>query len=178
MKRTRLAPSWHRKVSCYPVLVLAADFMVLSRLACILIRMYARRRWGADRDGTRRGLPHRRVMRLGSAARVAATATGIIAVVYVLGVIVLNLVVSARLAQQNDHRLADRLAAASRGQAVGSLRAPRTFRGAGDGDADSAPVFFWLLGARQAVTAQSPGAPVLPARPFGAQQPRGGLAVT
>jgi len=51
-------------------------------------------------------------MRLGPAARVAATATGIIAVVYVLGVIVLNLVVSARLAQQNDNRLADRLAAA------------------------------------------------------------------
>ena len=45
-------------------------------------------------------------MRFGSAARVAATATGIIAVVYVLGVIVLNLVVNARLAQQNDSRLA------------------------------------------------------------------------
>jgi len=45
-------------------------------------------------------------MRLGPAARVAATATGFIAVVYVLGVIVLNLVVSARLAQQNDNRLA------------------------------------------------------------------------
>jgi signal transduction histidine kinase len=116
-------------------------------------------------------------MRLGSAARVAAAATGIIAVVYVLGVVVLNLVVSARLAQQNDNRLADRLAAASHDQGV-SQRAPRTFRGAGDGDADSAPVFFWLLGARQAVTAQSPGAPVLPTRPFGGQRPRGGLAVT
>jgi signal transduction histidine kinase len=116
-------------------------------------------------------------MRLGSAARVAATATGIIAVVYVLGVIVLNLVVSARLAQQNDHRLADRLAAASHDQDVSSQRAPRTFRGAGDGDADSAPVFFWLLDTRQAVTAQSPGAPVLPTRPLG-QQPRDGLAVT
>ena len=117
-------------------------------------------------------------MRLGPAARVAATATGIIAVVYVLGAIVLNLVVSARLAQQNDNRLADRLAAASHDQDVFSQRAPRTFRGAGDGDTDSAPVFFWLLDARQAVTAQSPGAPVLPARPLGGQQPRNGLAVT
>jgi len=117
-------------------------------------------------------------VRLGPAARVAATATGIIAVVYVLGVIVLNLVVSARLAQQNDHRLADRLAAASHDQDVFSQRAPRTFRGAGDGDADSAPVFFWLLDPRQAVTAQSPGAPVLPGRPLGGQQPRDGLAVT
>ena len=52
-------------------------------------------------------------MRLGPAARVAATATGIVAAVYVLGVIVLNLVVCARLSQQNDNRLADRLAAAS-----------------------------------------------------------------
>ena len=117
-------------------------------------------------------------MRPGSAARVAATATGIIAVVYVLGVIVLNLVVNARLAQQNDNRLAGRLAAAGHDPDVFSQRAPRTFRGAGDGDADSAPVFFWLLNARQAVTAPSPGAPALPARPLGGQQPRDGLAVT
>jgi signal transduction histidine kinase len=117
-------------------------------------------------------------MRLGSAARVAATATGIIAVVYVLGVIVLNLVVNGRLAQQNDSRLAGRLAAASHDPDVFSQRAPRTFRGAGDSDADSAPVFFWLLNARQAVTAHSPGTPALPARPLGGQQPRDGLAVT
>ena len=117
-------------------------------------------------------------MRLGPATRVAAAATGIIAVVYVLGVIVLNLVVSARLAQQNDNRLADRLAAASHDQDVFSQRPPRTFRGAGEGDADSAPVFFWLLDARHAVTAQSPGAPVLPTRPLGGRQPRDGLAVT
>jgi hypothetical protein len=103
-------------------------------------------------------------MRFGPAARVAATATGIIAVVYVIGVIGLNLVLSARLAQQNDHRLADRLAAASHDPDVFSQRAPRTFRGAGDADADSAPVFFWLLDARQAVTANSPDAPALPAR--------------
>jgi signal transduction histidine kinase len=116
-------------------------------------------------------------MRRGSAARVAATATGIIAVVYVLGVVVLNLVVNARLAQQNDNRLANRLAAASHDPDVFSQRAPRTFR-SGDSDADSAPVFFWLLDARQAVTANSPGAPALPARPLGGQQPRDGLAVT
>jgi signal transduction histidine kinase len=111
-------------------------------------------------------------MRLGPAARVAATATGIIAVVYVLGVIVLNLVVSARLAQQNDNRLADRLTAASHDPDVFSQRVPRTLRGAGDDEADSAPVFFWLLDARQTVTAHSPGAPALPARPLG------GLAIT
>jgi len=117
-------------------------------------------------------------MRLGSAAKVAATATGIVAIVYILGVIVLNLVLSARLAQQNDSRLADRLAAASHNPEVLGQRASRTFRGAADGDADSAPVFFWLLDARQAVTAHSPGAPALPARPLGGQQLRDGLAVT
>jgi len=105
-------------------------------------------------------------MRLGSAARVAATATGIITVVYVLGVIVLNLVVNGRLAQQNDSRLDGRLAAANHDQDVFSQRAPRTFRGAGDGDADSAPVFFWLLDPRQTVTAHSPGAPAVRAGPF------------
>ena len=117
-------------------------------------------------------------MRLGSAARVAAAATGIIAVVYVLGVVVLNLVVSARLAQQNDNRLSDRLAAASHDQDVFGQPTPRMFGDAGDGDADSEPVFFWLLDARQVVTAQSPGAPELPARPLGGRPPRGGLAVT
>src|SRR5207249_4360662 len=119
----------------------------------------------------------RRVMRLGSAARVAAAATGIVAVVYVLGVLVLNLVVFARLAQQNDNRLADRLAAASHDPEVFGQRASCTFGGAGDGDADSAPVFFWLLDARLAVIAHSPGAPAWPARPLGGQ-PRDGLAVT
>ena len=117
-------------------------------------------------------------MRLGPAARVAATATGIIVVVYVLGVIALNLALSARLAQQNDNRLTGRLAVASHDPDVFSQRAPRTLRGAGDADADSAPVFFWLLDARQAVTAHSPGAPALPARPLGGQQPRDGFAVT
>ena len=91
-------------------------------------------------------------MRFGPAARVAAVAAGIVAVVYVLGVLVLNLVVFARLAQQNDNRLADRLAAASHDPEVFSQRASRTFRGAADGDADSAPVFFWLVDARQVVT--------------------------
>jgi signal transduction histidine kinase len=117
-------------------------------------------------------------MRLGPAARVAAAATGIAVVVYILGVIVLNLVVNGRLAQQDDNRLAGRLAAASHDRDVFGQRAPHTFRGAGEGDADSAPVFFWLLNARQVVTAPSPGAPALPARPLGGQQPRDGLAVT
>ena len=70
----------------------------------------------------------RRVMGLGPAARVAATATGIIAVVYVLGVIVLNLVVSARLDQHNDNRLADRLAAARHDPDVFSQHARHILR--------------------------------------------------
>ena len=57
--------------------------------------------------------------------------------------------------------------AASHDRGVFSQRVPRTLRGAGDDEADSAPVFFWLLDARQTVTAHSPGAPALPARPLG-----------
>ena len=115
-------------------------------------------------------------MRLGPAARVAAGATGIIAVVYVLGIVVLSLVLSARLTQQNDQRLADRLATASHDSDVFSQRAPGTLPGAGDSDAGSAPVFFWRLDAREAVAARSLGAPVLPSRPLGGQPPRDGLA--
>ncbi|HLI42532.1 MAG TPA: HAMP domain-containing sensor histidine kinase [Streptosporangiaceae bacterium] len=125
-------------------------------------------------------------MRPGPAARVAAAATGIIAVVYVLAVIVLNLVVSGRLTQQDDARLADRLAAARHDPDIFSEPVVRTFRGSDDADADldadadSEPVFFWLLNGRQAVTAHSPGAPALPPAPLGgrARRPGGGLAVT
>ncbi len=123
-------------------------------------------------------------MRLGPAARVAAAATGIIAVVYILAVVVLNLVVSGRLTQQNDGRLADRLAAARHDPDIFAESAVRTFPGSDDSDAgldadaDSEPVFFWLLNARQAVTAHSPGAPALPAAPLGGPRPRDGLAVT
>ncbi len=61
-----------------------------------------------------RRLPDHPGVRFSPAAKVAAGATAVIAVIYILGVIVLNLVVSTRLAEQNDDHLIGRLAAAAR----------------------------------------------------------------
>src|SRR5260370_40673275 len=47
-----------------------------------------------------------------------------------------------------------------------------------DVDADSAPVFLWLVSATGAVTAHSPGAPGLPVGLLAAHPPHDGLAVT
>ena len=108
-------------------------------------------------------------MRLSPAAKVAAGATAVIAVIYILGVIVLNVVVSTHLTEQNDDRLTGRLAAARHDPAV--LSQPVTHSdeppaGADlDNDADAAPVFLWAVTAGGSVTAHSPGAPALPGRP-------------
>ena len=101
---------------------------------------------------------------LSPAAKVAAGATAVIAVVYLIAVIVLNVLVSAHLNEQSDARLAAQLTAAARdpslvGEQVvsaGSSRVP-------DYDADAAPIFLWAVTATGTVTAHSPGAPELPA---------------
>ncbi len=121
-------------------------------------------------------------MKLSPATRVAAIATGVIAAVYVVSVIVLNLAVSAHLAGQNDERLASHLAAVRQDPAT--LSQPVIRMGAAEGsghgdiDADSAPVFLWSTNARGTVTGHSPGAPALPASLPGGQAPRDGLAIT
>jgi signal transduction histidine kinase len=116
-------------------------------------------------------------MKLSPAARVAAGATAIAAVVYVIGVIVLNLLVSSHLTEQANDRLAGRLAVALRDPAM--LSQPMARPGAPtDVDADSAPVFLWLVDAAGVVTAHSPGAPGLPGGLLAAHRPRGGLAFT
>jgi signal transduction histidine kinase len=121
-------------------------------------------------------------MRVSSAVKVAAVATAAIAAVYIVGAIVLNLAVSAHLAEQNDERLAARLTAARQDPATLSQRVTRTgvSQGAGDGDidADAAPVFAWSANARGAITGHSPGAPALPAALLAGHGPRDGLAIT
>jgi two-component system, OmpR family, sensor histidine kinase CiaH len=121
-------------------------------------------------------------MRLSPAARVAAAATAVIAVVYVIAAIVLNLVVSSHLAGQANNRLAERLALALRdpatlSQPVIHAAGPGAAEGT-DIDADAAPIFLWSVDAAGSVTAHSPGAPALPARLLAAYAPRDGLAVT
>ena len=81
-------------------------------------------------------------MRISPAAKVAAGATAVIAVIYILGVIVLNVVVSTRLAEQNDDHLTGRLAAARSNPALLSQRVAQSDEPAGadlDNDDDGAP---------------------------------------
>jgi signal transduction histidine kinase len=122
------------------------------------------------------------------AAKVAAGATAVIAVVYVIGMIVLNLVVSGRLTGQTDARLAGRLTDALRDPGMLSHPPART-QGPGDPaaagrtdvDADGAPVFLWSLNGPGTVLAHSPGAPSLTRDPralLAAHPPRDGLAFT
>jgi signal transduction histidine kinase len=121
-------------------------------------------------------------MKLSPAARVAAGATAVIAVVYVIGVIVLNVLVSAHLTEQNDDRLAARLTAAAHDPSMLSERV------AGDGtaetsddddvDADAAPAFLWSVNSAGTVIAHSPGAPALPAGLLAAHAPHNGLGLT
>ncbi len=108
-------------------------------------------------------------MRLSPAAKVAAGATAVIAVIYVLAVIVLNAVVATHLTEQNDDRLTGRVAAARHDPAVVGRRV--TDSGAVpdgadlDNDDDGTPVFLWALSAGGTVTAHTPGAPALPGWP-------------
>ena len=125
-------------------------------------------------------------MKLSPAAKVAAGATAVIAVVYVLGVIVLNLLVSSHLTGQNDQRLAERMAAVAHDPAElsqpadpdGARPAARAGDTDGDADDDAAPVFVWAANTAGTVTAHSLGAPALPAGLLAAQPPRDGLAFT
>ena len=109
-------------------------------------------------------------MKASPAAKVAAGATAVIAVVYIIGVLVLNVLFASHQTEQSDDHLAARLTAAAHDPSMLSEREV----GGGDGsaaadnddvDADTAPVFLWSANAAGTVTTQGPGAPALPARP-------------
>jgi two-component system sensor histidine kinase CiaH len=121
-------------------------------------------------------------MKVSPAARVAAMATAVIAVVYIICVTVLSLVVSSHLTGQNDERLAGRLAIARHDRDALSQRVAPAGSGPGsedgDIDGDSAPVFLWSANASGAITAHSPGAPALPAALLAGDTLREGFAKT
>jgi signal transduction histidine kinase len=125
-------------------------------------------------------------VRAGHATKVAAAAAAIIAAVYVICVIVLNIVLSAHLTEQNDDRLATRLALARNDPGMLSQRVTRAGTSPSvaskadddDIDADAAPVFLWSLNAQGQVTARSPAAPPLTTGLITGHQARDGLAVT
>ena len=114
------------------------------------------------------------------AARVAAGATAVIAVLYVIGVIVFNVLFASHQTAQSDFYLGTRLAVAAHDPGMLGLSATAAGRSAAsdDVDADSAPVFLWLASGTGTITAHSPGAPGLPAGLLAAHPPRDGLALT
>jgi signal transduction histidine kinase len=111
------------------------------------------------------------------AVKVAAVATAAIAVVYVAGAIVLNLVVARHITQQDDDQLSDHLTVAR--HHPDTLR-QRVARGdvSSDLDADGTPVFLWAVDARRVVVAHSPSAPALPPPLLTAGALHDGRAVT
>jgi len=119
-------------------------------------------------------------MKLNPAAKVAAGATAVIAVVYVIGVTVFNVAFASHQTTQSDYYLGTRLSAAAGNPAVLSQSAVVAGSSAGsdDVDADSAPVFLWLVTPAGTVTAHSPGAPALPAGLLAANPPHDRLAFT
>jgi two-component system, OmpR family, sensor histidine kinase CiaH len=113
--------------------------------------------------------------RFSPAVKVAAAAAGLLAVVYVVAVVVLNLVVGAHLNDKSEARLTSQLAAARGDPSLITrpISGPGAAREPDDMDSDSAPVYLWAANADGTVTAHSPGAPSLPA-----SLARDGLAVT
>jgi signal transduction histidine kinase len=94
------------------------------------------------------------------AVRVAAVATLVVMVSYVLAALVLNLIVTKHLVGATDARLRDRLVDASRQ----TLTLPGTKVPTEQTDVDDAPVFVWSIAPSGDVTPLTPTAPPLPSR--------------
>jgi len=94
------------------------------------------------------------------ALRVAAVATLIVMVSYVLAALVLNLIVTNHLIGTTDARLHDRLVDASRQ----TLTLPGTEVPTEHTDVDDAPLFVWSIAPSGDVTPLTPTAPPLPSR--------------
>jgi signal transduction histidine kinase len=112
-------------------------------------------------DGGRGNLRH--------ALRVAAAATAVVALVYLVVVVVFDAVVLHRQWAQIDERLAVALDQAGRhpGEVPAPERGPHLPLAAPVGaDRDDAPVFVWVVDHSGAVTAASVGAPSLPPGSF------------
>ena len=94
------------------------------------------------------------------AVRVAAVATLIVMVGYVIAAVVINLIVTNHLVGTTDQRLHDRLTDASRQ----TLTLPGTPALREQTDVDDAPVFLWSIAPSGEVTPLTPTAPPLPSR--------------
>ena len=95
--------------------------------------------------------------------RVAAVATLVVMVFYVIAAIVLNLIVTNHLISTTDNRLADRLADAQhQALALHGSSAPDD-----NTDLEDAPVFLWSIAPSGMVTSLRSTAPPLPSRHWG-----------
>ena len=126
--------------------------------------------WRGSRRGRARGRP-------GPAVRVAAVATGLLAVVYLIAVIVFNLFVGAHLSAQTSAVLADHLSDGGRDPAQ-IAKLGDSDDGPDGPDSEAAPVYLWAVNAAGTVTARSPGAPALPASLFASGAARDGQTLT
>jgi len=131
-----------------------------------------KRRWPwLDRSIARTGLRKRRAP-IAHAARVAAAATVLLAVVYVAAAIVLNLLVTNRLTSQVDASLAGDLASLTahrpekaHGASSATGHGPTAHGGADDDDSDldGEPIVTWIVDAPGRGSPARPGVPALPA---------------
>ena len=96
--------------------------------------------------------------------RVAAIATLVVMVFYVVAAIILNLVVTSHLIGTTDNRLADLLKDAR--QQTLTLPGSKTIKS--DTDLEDSPQFVWSITSAGTVTALTPTAPPLPRRHWGA----------
>ena len=96
--------------------------------------------------------------------RVAAVATLIVMVAYMVTAVVLNLVVTNHLVSTADARLSDRLNDAQNG----TLTLPGSTSHTEREDVDDAPLFLWSVAPDGVVTALTPSAPALPVRHWSA----------
>jgi len=94
------------------------------------------------------------------AVRVAAVATVLVMVGYVIAAVVLNMIVTNHLVGNADARLQDRLNDASQQ----TLTLPGTSAQGERTDVDDAPIFVWSVAPSGTVTSLTPGAPSLPSR--------------
>jgi signal transduction histidine kinase len=101
------------------------------------------------------GRAHRRY-----AVRVAAVATLIVMLAYVVAALVLNLIVTNHLVSTADTRLSDRLKDAQNR----TLTLPRSTPQGEHQDVDDAPLFVWSVAPGGVATALTPSAPALPVR--------------
>ena len=97
------------------------------------------------------------------AIRVAAVATLVVMVFYVVAAITLNLVVTSHLIGTTDNRLDDRLKDAR--QQTLTLPGSKTIKS--DTDLEDSPQFLWSITSAGTVTALTPTAPPLPRRHWG-----------